>query len=253
DGIEANPYNPLGAAWSQYDYLSWGVFKDGVGVAHTTYQTPNPTVASYRWNPRLLADVEPPHPPALPVGAPPPVPIDTTTQLDSTQPWLALQRAVPGGMLINLPSGPPRRLGWDCPNPSDSCYRWGGGAYQWSSWGPNEHLQLYADCALVWSDFMRANGSVFYTIGQGESAPLTADPYQNAGDPLGRKDNLMTRLAVDPCTFADFNIPFPGVATPVDLAAAGTQSGSYYPVAGGEDLRDVFMRIARRIRLRMLR
>lgn len=261
--LEGTDIGPL----AQYDYLSWGVVKDGVSLPNETYFYPpykNRGNNGY-WEPLKLAETSPRRPPAWTVDQSIPRSSTGTTRrgigsrpgrtvtgpqydpaehLNTAAPWTALSKVAPEGMEVVLPDQSFKKLGFEA--------RWSGGNYLWADWSPGEHLKLYADMALAITDVIREQGNIFYGIGYGQPAPGSFDPYQNAEDPSTRKDYFMNRVTVDPCSLAEFNPPFPGVKTLPELAAGGVSTGSYYPAATPEQIQDVFMRIARKIKMRMV-
>lgn len=242
--------NILNRPWSNYDYLSWGVVQRGTDeegntafrpVPQRVHKTPPDNSSAYDyWNPREFADIVPPQPPGNAVPFP-------WTKVPTNQPWRAFSDAVED-MQIFLPNGSIHNLGRG--------NLFSGSNYEWTEWFPDvEHLRLYADCALVMSDFMREAGGLFYGVGYGPAATVSADPYQNAVQSFERKDWFMTRIANDPCglTLDKPPLPFPGIPTLQEMATSLTSSGSYFPTAETEELRGLFERIAVKVKLRMIR
>lgn len=224
-------------SWAKYDFINWGVVKDGVSVPNKLFLTPpyKDKGNNLYWNPRLLGAKDPREPPAVDAQ---------NTTISSTEPWLAFSNWVEEGMKIRLPNGSARKLGFGA--------RWNGDTYEWDEWTQAEHLRLYADNALVVSDFLREKGGVWYSIGYGKEATRGADPYQNVEDPTLRKDYFLTRVCVDPCGIADQHPPFPGVPTLLELTTNSPRSGVYFPAADAERLKSVFLKIARTIKLRLI-
>ncbi len=260
--IEATRMTPPameGTEWqdvAEYDYLSWGAVLNGVHLPNETYFYPpyDDQQNNGYWEPLELSHVDAKRPPAWIVnpafdskGLQSAAGYKPSENLDTNAPWTGLANVAPRGMEVYMPDKSIRRLGFED--------RWTAGGYQWNLWEEGEHLKLYSDIALAISDVIREQGNIFYGVGYGQPAPAGFDPYQNAMDPTKRKDYLMNRITVDPCALAEFNPPFPGegVKELHDLAAGGISTGSYYPAATPEQMQDVFMRIARKIKMRMVR
>ena len=60
-----------------------------------------------------------------------------------------------------------------------------------------EWAQLFYDCAVQTSDFLRDENGMLWVIGLGAPACIGTDPYQNIEDTLQRKDILLSRIAGD--------------------------------------------------------
>jgi hypothetical protein len=240
-----------------YDYLSWGLTRPNssgiaTAVASQFYETPpDDSSKQYYWQPRLLDKPDPRVPPALDMGnsgEPDYKPYCESSPsycVNPDNPVAHLQAAVPDGFEILLP---------DMTTSSKLGYNWkSNGTYDWAKWGALDHLRLYSDCSLVMSDLLRDEGGIFYSIGYGLQAQKSPDPYQNAGNPTERKDIFLGRVSCDPCGILDAHPDFPGVDPLAKKMTKAQQSGGYYPMADLEQLEEIFVRIASRIKLRLIK
>ena len=129
----------------------------------------------------------------------------------------------------------------------------------------DEWRKQYYNCAVVYSDFLRKEKGMVYTIGLGEPAAVSSDPYQDVNDVWSRKDFLLTRLANDyadavtipgqaasPWQHPEFN--FTGYATYNNLSSSSSpRQGDYLPTPTTQEIQLLFRKIARKIQMRLVK
>ena len=154
-------------------------------------------------------------------------------------------------------------LGFHPPNEPTRVYSAGNSAddpkfYQWR--------KLYYNCAVAYSDWLRENKGTVYTVGLGEPAgPIANDPYENIDDVTSRKDVLLTRIANDYITAVE--VPAQA-ATPwqhpeYDITGVSSldewnqqsnrRQGMYLATTESEDLKALFLMIARQVLMRLIK
>ncbi len=151
-----------------------------------------------------------------------------------------------------------------------------------SNYGPGksksfgDFAEQYYNCAVQASDFVREHRGTVYVVGLGPAAASAnlsnpPDPYQDTGDALSRKDNLLIRLARDADMRAGQEGQFPdynfGEIDPLNPADSATNSkwhdfgasriapryGRYAHATDSAQLTEFFLYIAARIKLQLVK
>lgn len=259
---------PGAPAWANYDWIQWSITQGANSFPNRFYLNPPPTPGTYTnyWNKRAVSSAYALQPPAEQVAGALP---NSVSIESSGNPVSAFIGPVGGQsrllrrLEVMFPNGTTARLGR-------------GGLYQangdidWSRWIPqSEHLWIYNDLAIAWSDYIRNNGGQVYVIGYGQGAadaPVVpnagincsvqhadcSDAYQNALLTQTRKDIANRRMALTVCGWND---PFffstqaiPPIQT--QLFRNARSIGEYYAVSNAQNIRNAFARIAIQIKMR---
>ncbi|MCB0323593.1 MAG: VWA domain-containing protein [Bdellovibrionales bacterium] len=232
------------APMADFDYQSYTVQwldPGSGGAAPRSWAVPSPLVMSGRL-PINRSDMVPP------LGSVP----------DCSSPGGALQSQAE--TLSSLFSGCIGSLAAHRPYAPDEVYgREYGTTRDYSHW-----REQYYNCAIETADFLREQRGTLFVIGLGAPGGIAADPYQNIGDTVLRKDVFLSRLAEDSvfahqlpvaaggASFPEFT--YSGYQTYQQRHQSGqNQEGVYQPTADPEELVDVFKKMAIRILLRLVR
>lgn len=101
------------------------------------------------------------------------------------------------------------------------------------------------DLSIVEADAARDLNIRIYTVGIGNLAPASNDPYQNIMDQTNIKSYFLRRIANDPVGAAD--PPFPGLPYPNTRPA-----GKYLQTPDSSQLKGLFAQILQRIKVRLV-
>lgn len=239
--------NVLGKPWSGYDYVDWGI-ADNITNRQGNLELrryPNQLYLTPRASARIkkLREFTQVDPPAADLT------LAFPTYADINRPYRAFYQMATN-MEVYLPDGTRHKLGLP------GRYR-NNGRYRWTNWRKDEHMMLYADCALAAAEATKEAGGVWYAIGYGGGAargfadPLRL-PYQNPDNSLARKDFFNTRIANSPCGIVERHPPFPGIRDLPEVAQSGTKMGVYFATDDPESLQDLFEQMAVKIKIRLI-
>ncbi|MFN8390840.1 MAG: pilus assembly protein TadG-related protein [Bdellovibrionota bacterium] len=122
--------------------------------------------------------------------------------------------------------------------------------------GPDRWRETYYNCALQMSDYIRADGGTFFTIGLGKPNPNVdpTDPYQNVGDTQSLKTVFLSRLSLDlEQGQGNPEFSYQGYKTyPQAFSESPDRGGDFLPTPRDADLPLMFQRIANRILLKLI-
>ena len=234
------PNDILGRGWSRWDFLTWatnwGDEPPYQSAAYSLIKTPDPNNMTWSVHPRL-------HPGGKhPEGAEKIL----TSYVIANDPLYAF-----GSFLHNIemhtPDGEKHRVG----------RLWGSSADGRFSWKPEiadyDYREEFYNAGLLMTDFTKKQGGAWFVVGLGAASPRAEDPYQGAAFSFNRKDYWLTRVANDPCGMILNDPGFPGFMNYQEMKEAGWREGMYLPTPDAEELRALFERIARKIKLSLVR
>jgi hypothetical protein len=199
----AKPSTTAANDWYQYS-IEWN---DG-----TLYRAPGPLFHASLplFNKGIDADGFPmaiPPPTPTPSGTPPPVPTVTPTPAHCGEPWYEKPNfQFVGSLRAAEPTPPPSRIPGcltqtDFNIPGTSTYGVRDVLFKTSTNTIEYTNQLPYFCTIEAADFIRQqlNGTVF-AVGLGKTPPacFQSDPLQDADNSFLRKDNFLSRVALDP-------------------------------------------------------
>ncbi|MFN8392214.1 MAG: Tad domain-containing protein [Bdellovibrionota bacterium] len=122
----------------------------------------------------------------------------------------------------------------------------------------------YYNASIVLADYIRSQRSTFFVVGLGKPNVGNADPYQNIDDTMYRKDVFLTRLANDymhavtqRAASGEPPLPefqFSGYQTYADWNSKSvSRQGLYLATPSASDLDHLFVLMAKRILLRLIK